>query len=210
MKFKKNGRESASSTANSNGNPENHIDKGPAILQTPVPANTPENNNKVVSLEGMDTPAVSNDNLGRMILEKELAELPSSTASFPKLKIWLGTLPLERKLPTPHVLTELLYGSASASAEDADVIALLLTDLILPEESVESLQHLLLRSLRNPQDYISNEDDKALVIRYLPVQQARLTEHGQRFVSLAVAVRRTLVPGDGGGGGGGVHDCFPV
>ena len=90
------------------------------------------------------------------------------------------------------------------------MIGLLLTDLVVTEDSVETLQHLLLRSLRNPEDYISNEDDRALVIRHIPVQQARLTEQGQRFVSLAVAVHRRCVSNDGHGGSSNVHDCFPV
>ena len=101
---------------------------------------------------------------------------------------------LARKFPTPSALEELLYGSPSASAEDADVIALLLNDLVVTEESAENLQHLLLRSLRQPEDYISNEDDKALVIRHIPAHQARLTEPAQRFVALAVAVHRRNVP----------------
>ena len=86
----------------------------------------------------------------------------------------------------------------------------MLTDLVVNEDNVDTLQHLLLRSLRNPEDYISNEDDRALVIRHIPVQQARLTEQGQRFVSLAVAVHRRRVLNDGHGGSSTVHDCFPV
>lgn len=128
----------------------------------------------------------------------------------PPLKVWLGSLELDRKLPTPQAIRQILYGSASSTAENADVIALLLTDLEVSEDEVEGLQHLLSRSLNNPKDYIFNEDDKALVIRHLPVQQARLTEHGQRFVLLAVAVHRRNVIDTDQDGNSNHHDCFPV
>ena len=126
------------------------------------------------------------------------------------MKVWLGSLQLARKIPTPHALRQLLYGSESASADNADVIALLLTDLEVTEDDAERLHRLLSKSLRNPADYIFNEDDKALVIRYLPVQQARPTEHGQRYVLLAVAVHRRNVVDPDNKGERNLHDCFPV
>jgi hypothetical protein len=107
-------------------------------------------------------------------------------------------------------MRQLLYGNEQNSAKNADVIALLLTDLEVSEENAESLKWLLHNSLDDAKEYMLNEDDKALVIQNLPVQQARLTENGQRYVLLAVAVHRRNVVDTDQDGNQNHHDCFPV
>ena len=128
----------------------------------------------------------------------------------PPMRVWLGSLKLERRHPTPAALDALLYGSATASAEDADVIALSFTDLEVTQDNAEELRHLLRKALRAPDDYLINEDDGGLVLRHIPAQLVAVTNEGQRFMTLSVAVHRRNVEDMDDNGDRDNHDCFPV
>lgn len=140
------------------------------------------------------------------------ASTSSSThtrVSTSELKVWLGFVKLDKKFPTQRALQELLYGSPTSSAEDADVIAVHFTDLMVTEQSAEDLRFLLRRALRSPGDYIVNEDDRTLVVQYIPAQLVQDTDEGERFISMSVAVHKRNIEGlkerdqD-------LYSCFPV
>jgi hypothetical protein len=126
------------------------------------------------------------------------------------LRIWLCSLKLERRHPTPAALEALLYGSASASAEDADVIALNFTDLEVSQENAEEMRHLLHKALRRRDEYLTNEDDGGLVLRHIPAQLVAVTNEGQRYMTLSVAVHKRNVQDTDDDGDRDNHDCFPV
>ena len=128
----------------------------------------------------------------------------------PPLKVWLCAVKLDYRQPTPAAMEALLYGSAEASAEDADVLALSFTDLLVTEGNAGMLRRLLKRALRKPEDYIFNEDDDGLVVRFIPVQLVRATDDGHRYVSLSVAVHRRNVQDYDGDGSLDHHDCFRI
>ena len=128
----------------------------------------------------------------------------------PPLRVWLGSLKLERRHPTPAALEALLYGSPSATAEGADVVALSFTDLEVTQENAEEMRHLLRKSLRDRDDYVFNEDDGGLVLRHIPAQLVAVTNEGQRFMTLSVAVHRRNVQDTDHDGDEDNHDCFPV
>lgn len=126
------------------------------------------------------------------------------------LKVWLGSVKLDNAFPTPEALQQLLYGSESSSAEDADVIGLFLTDLLLNNENVDSLRHMLKKALRSPEDYIVNESDRALLIRYIPAQLVKSGEHGGRYMAMSVAVHRRNVGLSDKSATADNFDCFPT
>jgi hypothetical protein len=114
-------------------------------------------------------------------------------AGGPPLRVWLCAVKLDHRHPTAAALEALLYGSPGASAEDADVVALSFTDLLVTEDNVEGLRRMLRRALRRAEEYVFNEDDDGLVLRNIPAQLVRATDAGQRFASLSVAVHRRNV-----------------
>lgn len=135
----------------------------------------------------------------------------ASSARSSELKVWLGFMKLDKKFPTQRTLQELLYGSAQSSAENADVIAVHFTDLLVTEQSAEDLRFLLRRSLRNQEDYIVNEDDRTLVVQYIPAQLVQDTDEGERFVSMSVAVhRRNVGEAPKRDQDTDLYSCFPV
>ena len=109
------------------------------------------------------------------------------------MRVWVGSIKLEQKLPTPDSLDQLLYGNPSNSAHDADVVALYLNDLVVTEENIEGLQNLLSKAIRDKQNYVYNEEDSGLVLQNIPAQLTHISEEHQRFVSLSVAVHRRNV-----------------
>lgn len=126
-------------------------------------------------------------------------------------EVWLGVLKLDNAYPTQEALQRLLYGSESGSAEDADVIAIFLTDLLLSEESVDAHRHMLQRALRNPGDYVVNEEDRNLLLRHIPAQLVKSSGNGGRYVSMSVAVhRRNVTVGLEPGSGGEIFSVFPA
>ncbi|CAE8625902.1 unnamed protein product, partial [Polarella glacialis] len=127
-----------------------------------------------------------------------------------QLQIWLGSIKLDNAFPTQESLRQLLYGSESASAEEADVIAVFMTDLQLNNENVNSLRYMLKKVLRDSEDYIVNESDRNLLIRYIPAQLVKPGEggHGGRYMSMSVAVHRRHVRCRDDVNGG--FECFPT
>ncbi|CAE8596003.1 unnamed protein product, partial [Polarella glacialis] len=127
-----------------------------------------------------------------------------------QLQIWLGSIKLDNAFPTQESLRQLLYGSESASAEEADVIAVFMTDLLLNNENVNSLRYMLKKVLRDSEDYIVNESDRNLLIRYIPAQLVKPGEsgHGGRYMSMSVAVHRRHVRCRDDVNGG--FECFPT
>lgn len=127
------------------------------------------------------------------------------------LKVWLGFVKLDDRFPTQDALQHLLYGSDSASAEDADVIALFLTDLVIDARNTESLRHMLRRALGEDRgaQYIFNEEDRALLVRHIPAQLVKATEGGARYVSMSVCVHRRNVQDFDSDGDIDNFDCFP-
>mmetsp|Transcript_8049 Transcript_8049/g.17468 ORF Transcript_8049/g.17468 Transcript_8049/m.17468 type:complete len:926 (-) Transcript_8049:48-2825(-) len=135
-----------------------------------------------------------------------LSTCPSQSA---ELKVWLGFIKLDGRFPTCHALQKLLYDSPTSSAEDADVIAMCFHDLMVTEDNLEDMRHLLYKSLRRPEEYIVNEDDKELSVRHIPAQLVRVTDEGERFVSMSVAVHRRNVR-ESQKDSRNNYDCFPT
>eukprot|EP00931_Biecheleriopsis_adriatica_P003963 TRINITY_DN105705_c0_g1_i1.p1 TRINITY_DN105705_c0_g1~~TRINITY_DN105705_c0_g1_i1.p1 ORF type:complete len:1136 (+),score=244.28 TRINITY_DN105705_c0_g1_i1:99-3506(+) len=128
------------------------------------------------------------------------------------LKVWLGFVKLDERLPTPESVHKLLYGNTTASAEDADVVALFFTDLLISAESVECLRHLLRSSMGEERaaNYIFNADDSDLLLAHIPAQLVKAEEKGSRYVGMYVAVKKQYVTdSDKDGGDLDHHDCFP-
>uniref|UniRef100_A0A7S4WHN2 EF-hand domain-containing protein n=1 Tax=Alexandrium monilatum TaxID=311494 RepID=A0A7S4WHN2_9DINO len=136
----------------------------------------------------------------------------SETAQDSELKVWLGFVKLDDKFPTPEGIEQLLYGSSSASAEGADVIALYLTDLVITKDTAGKLRHMLRNALGEERaaHYVFNEDDEALAVRHIPAQLVKATEDSARYVSMPVAVHRRNAADPVHGGGARNFDCFPV
>jgi hypothetical protein len=130
----------------------------------------------------------------------------------PPLRVWLCAVKLDNRQPTRETLEKLLYGSKDASAEDADVIALSFTDLLVTRSNVDSLRQMLRKVMRRSDDYVYNEDDDGLVLRNIPAQLVRTAarDTGHRFVSLSVAVHKRNVGDYDGDGNLDLHDSFPV
>jgi len=120
-------------------------------------------------------------------------------------------LKLEDKVPTVRCLERLLYDSEKGTAEDADVIALFLTDLFIHPSSLADLRSLLRRTLGKDraEEYVFNEDDPALLIRQIPAQLVKATEDGLRHVSMHVAVKRKYVRDFDDDSAISHSDCFP-
>ena len=126
------------------------------------------------------------------------------------LRVWVGSIKLEQKFPTPEVLKQLLYGSKSNSAADADVVALYLTDLVVTDDNEEALRNLLSKAMDDRANYVYNEEDNGLILRNIPAQLTHISEDHRRFVSLSVAVHRRNVQDYDGDGSLDYHDCFPL
>lgn len=54
----------------------------------------------------------------------------------PGLRVWVGAIKLDKRFPEFGAIQHFMYGTPDNSAEDADVIALYLTDLHLDEHNV--------------------------------------------------------------------------
>lgn len=127
------------------------------------------------------------------------------------LKVWLGFIKLDDKFPARDALQQVLYGSEEASAKDADVIALFLTDLLIAEDTAKDLRHMLRNAMEGRAvDYLFNEDDKANLVRHIPAQLVKATEDAARYVSMSVAVHRRNVADSDRKGDVDHFDCFPV
>jgi hypothetical protein len=127
------------------------------------------------------------------------------------LKVWLGTLKLERRHPTPEALEALLYESEAASAKGADVVALSFTDLEVTQENAVELRNLLSKALKDDAaDYVFNEEDVGLVLKHIPAQLVAVTNEGQRYMTLSVALHRRNVHDLDNDGDKDNFDCFPV
>ena len=57
-----------------------------------------------------------------------------------ELRVWTATLRLHNVLPEKVALKELLYGDPNNTAHDADVIALFIMDLHVPEEQKRNME----------------------------------------------------------------------
>jgi len=127
------------------------------------------------------------------------------------LKIWLGFMKLDEIRPTPESVQALLYSSYDASAENADVIAMYFTDLLVDRENAEHVRQLLKRSVNDKcvGKYVFNEDDHSLSIRHIPAQLVQVKENVTRYVSMHIAVNKTLVQDFDRDGDFDHHDCFP-
>ena len=79
------------------------------------------------------------------------------------IRVWVGAIKLDNRHPTKHALQAFMYGTPSNSADGADVIALYLTDLFLDQQIAEEIRHLLSKTVRNPEDYIFNEEVTAVL-----------------------------------------------
>ena len=127
------------------------------------------------------------------------------------LKVWLGFIKVNRKLPTIDSLHELLYGDTACSISQCDVIALYLTDVFIAPEDVQNFRCLLTRAMKttDANEYLFNEDDPSLLIRQIPAQLVKSAGDGLRHVSMHVAVSRRLVKEGGNDASINHHDCFP-
>eukprot|EP00930_Biecheleria_cincta_P099334 TRINITY_DN9096_c0_g2_i1.p1 TRINITY_DN9096_c0_g2~~TRINITY_DN9096_c0_g2_i1.p1 ORF type:complete len:993 (+),score=167.85 TRINITY_DN9096_c0_g2_i1:57-3035(+) len=128
------------------------------------------------------------------------------------LKIWLGFAKLDMKLPSQDAVNKLLYANELASAEDADVIALFVTDLLITKRTAPQLKHLLKNAMgkERANDYVFNEDDHGLLVAHIPCQLVQATEDGSRYVSMPIAVHRRVVRDTDLDGDRDHHDCFPT
>jgi len=127
-----------------------------------------------------------------------------------KLKVWLGFLNLDCRMPTQEVIERLLYGSPECSAEDADVIAVAFTDLLITQDSVDSMRSILENSLKDHKQYHVNEQDCATCLKHIPCQLVKTSEMGDRYVSLSVAVHKRNVCDYDDNSTIDFCDCFPV
>ena len=127
------------------------------------------------------------------------------------LKVWLGFVKLNKKLPTIDGLSQLLYSDPTCSASSCDVIALYLTDVFISPENVNSFRSLLGRSIKTEEhaNYVLNEDDPSLLIRQIPAQLVKGVDAGLRYVSMHVAVSRQFVRNVENDASINHHDCFP-
>jgi len=129
---------------------------------------------------------------------------------FPKRQVWVGCIKLAAKQPGVSIVQDLLYSSPTNSAEDADVIALYFTDLQVTKKTLNEMQSLLRRSLRDPENYFVNEDNDFLPLKHLP---AILMSASEGYMSLHVAVhKRNVIDTDLDARGDGMDqsDCFPT
>jgi hypothetical protein len=90
-------------------------------------------------------------------------------------------------------MEQMLYGNPSNSADDADVIAFYLSDLVVTDDNLDALQNLLGKAVRDSHNYVYNEEDTGLVLQNIPAQLTHISEEHPRFVSLSVAVHRRNV-----------------
>ena len=126
------------------------------------------------------------------------AKKPNGTGKEGPVKVWLGFLKLDDKLPTPKAIGKLLYNSDQGSAERCDVIALLLTDMLIDDNTIKKLHHLLKKSMgEHADDFVFNEDDHALTLKHIPAILVTAKGDKSRYCSMHIAVRRTLVPQSG-------------
>eukprot|EP00439_Symbiodinium_sp_Y106_P038226 s6995_g4.t1 len=127
------------------------------------------------------------------------------------LKVWLGFVKVNRKLPTIDSLHELLYGDMACSVLKCDVIALYLTDVCIAPDDVQNFRCLLRRAMNTSEanEYVFNEDDPSLLIRQIPAQLVKSAGDGLRYVSMHVAVSRRLVKESENDASSNHHDCFP-
>ena len=107
-------------------------------------------------------------------------------------------------------MEQILYGNPSNSADEADIVALYLTDLVVTEENEKHLQYLLSNALRDREHYVCNEEDSSLTLKHIPAQLTHISGDESRFASLSVAVHRRNVEDYDGNGALDHHDCFPL
>ena len=75
---------------------------------------------------------------------------------------------------------QMLYGNPSNSADDADVIALYLTEMVVTDDNFEGLQHLLSKAIRDRDNYVFNEEDSGLILKNIPAQLTHISEESPR------------------------------
>ena len=120
----------------------------------------------------------------------------SGNGTSPPLKVWLGFVKLDDKVPTKRALQKLLYNSAQGSAKDCDVVALLLTDLMLDDNkaTTKRFRNLLKNALDTPEEYVINEDDPACSMKNIPAQLVTSKGGNPRYCSMHVAVHKRRMP----------------
>ena len=84
------------------------------------------------------------------------------------------------------------------------------TDLEVSQANAMEMRHLLHKALRKRDEYLTNEDDGGLVLRNIPAQLVAVTNEGQRYMTLSVAVHKRNVQDTDDDGDRDNHDCFPV
>eukprot|EP00658_Telonema_sp_P-2_P048573 TRINITY_DN36941_c0_g1_i1.p1 TRINITY_DN36941_c0_g1~~TRINITY_DN36941_c0_g1_i1.p1 ORF type:complete len:452 (-),score=108.66 TRINITY_DN36941_c0_g1_i1:381-1736(-) len=130
------------------------------------------------------------------------------------IRVWLGFIKLDGKIPNCDALHHLLYNSESGSAADADVIALLLTDLTLEAEFMRKraseVRFLLKEAVSDRDNYVFNEDDESLLMQHIPAQLIQANEGVARYNSMHVGVRRRNVHDRDADGVKNDEDVFPM
>ena len=100
-------------------------------------------------------------------------------------------------MPSRAALERLLYNSTNGSANDADVIALCLTDLrlddVMLKKRADEVRYLLKNTLADRDNYVFNEDDKGLFFHHIPAVLIHANDGNSRFCSLHVAVHKRNV-----------------
>jgi len=127
-----------------------------------------------------------------------------------QLKVWLGFVKLVYKFPTQRALNKLLYGTATSSAEDADIIALFVTDLLITPDNIGDLRLMLRKALKNPDQYIVNEEDNALCLQNIPAKLISTSQDAARYISMSVAVHKSWVTDNDKDGILDHYECFPI
>ncbi|CAE7354611.1 unnamed protein product, partial [Symbiodinium sp. CCMP2456] len=125
----------------------------------------------------------ADDELLRVVLEGSSVDLQdflrgTGASAATELRIWLGFLKLDDKIPTVHSIKRLLFTGEGGTADGADVVALFLTDLFIHPSSLNGLRSLLRNAMGadRASEYVFNEDDPALLIRQIPAQLVKADE----------------------------------
>jgi hypothetical protein len=135
---------------------------------------------------------------------------PGAPGTAPGLRVWVGAIKLDKRYPEFSALQHFLYGDPNNTAEDADVIALYFTDLHLDEHNVGEIRHLLRKNVRNPDDYVYNEEDPGLQIKNIPAILVKIAEGDPRYVALFACVHKRNVGDLDGNNQADFEDTFPL
>eukprot|EP00668_Euglena_longa_P000255 GGOE01000342.1.p1 GENE.GGOE01000342.1~~GGOE01000342.1.p1 ORF type:complete len:1064 (-),score=355.40 GGOE01000342.1:342-3062(-) len=128
----------------------------------------------------------------------------------PGLRVWVGAIKLDKRFPEFNAIQHFMYGTPDNSAEDADVIALYLTDLHLDEHNVGEIRHLLRKNVHQPEDYVYNEEDPGLQIKNIPAILVKIAEGDPRYVALFSCVHKRNVGDLDGNNQANFEDTFPL